>query len=270
MMLVVAGVASLGSMSVARAQAPDNAPAPSGPPVTLPPSIPDNAETASPASPVQPGTLPPMATPDALPPPAPMPQPVVVPAPTATPYEMEGTRHAYPSYFSKMGSAAMLGGGFEDFTQSVPKNATNSGGSWNLRLAAGTRQFVGLEAAYVGAARSFNNALAVGTTSNLISNGFEGAFRLNVPVAMGLALIEPFGFVGLGWQHYSMSRTLATADITSTDDVMTLPYGAGIMGAYGMFMVDARVTWHETYYNNMFPGSKLNTFGAGGNIGVEF
>ena len=37
-----------------------------------------------------------------------------------------------------MGSAVMLGGGFEDFTQNAPKSQTNGGGSWNLRLAAGT------------------------------------------------------------------------------------------------------------------------------------
>ena len=53
---------------------------------------------------------------------------------------------------------------------------------------------------------------------------------------------------------------------------MTVPYGAGFMMAYGMFMLDARVTWRDTFYNDMFraTSSKLNTWGAGGNIGVEF
>jgi hypothetical protein len=37
-----------------------------------------------------------------------------------------------------------------------------------------------------------------------------------------------------------------------------------------MFMADARVTFRETYYNDLFAGNKLNTWGAGGNIGVEF
>jgi hypothetical protein len=283
MMMVAAGLATLGSMTAARAQTDTGRPAQAEPghpaqadhghPSTdapkprLPASIPDNAEPVSPMNPVMPGNLPPLATADAFPPPGPPPRPIVTPAPV-TPYEGE---RPYPLWITKMGSAIMLGGGFEDFTQSAPKSVTSGGGSWNLRLAAGTRQFVGLEAAYVGAARGAN---ALGFTSNttLVSNGFEGALRVNVPVAAGLMLIEPFGFVGLGWEHYHLSKTVATADISNSDDVMTLPYGAGLMFAYGMLMLDARVTLRETYFNDMFraSNSKLNTWGAGGNIGVEF
>jgi hypothetical protein len=151
----------------------------------LPATIPDNADTVSPAEPVPPGTVPPLATPEALPPPAPPVAPIVTPAPVTTPYEVEGT-HGYPVWIAKMGSAVMLGGGYEDFTQAAPK--------------------------------------------------------------------------------------AQTADVTASDDIMTLPYGAGLMFAYGMFMADARATWRETYYNNMFraEGSKLNTWGVGGNLGVEF
>ncbi|HVU50989.1 MAG TPA: hypothetical protein VHL80_09910 [Polyangia bacterium] len=263
-MMMVAAVATLGTAAAARAQAPETAPAPA----PVPPTIPNNSDPVSPEEPVVPGTVPSMATPEALPPPAPMP---VTPAPVATPYEVEGVPRGYPVWISKMGSAVMLGGGFEDFTQSAPKSQTNGGGSWDLRLAAGTRQFVGLEAAYVGAARSVN-ALGFNTNTTLVSNGVEGLFRLNVPVAAGPLLLEPFGFVGLGWQHYYLSKSVTTADVTRSDDVMSMPYGAGFMMAYGMFMLDARVQWRETYYNDMFraEGSKLNTWGAGGNIGVEF
>jgi hypothetical protein len=272
MMMVAAGIATLGSMTAALAQTMPGTTEDVGHPSTatpkprLPPSIPDNADPTSPQVPMQPGNLPPLATADALPSPAPPPMPIVTPAP---PYE--GERRPYPAWITKMGSAVMLGGGFEDFTQSVPKSATSGGGSWDLRLAAGTRQFVGLEAAYVGSARSAN-ALGFTSSTTLVSNGLEGALRVNVPIAAGATLIEPFGFVGLGWQHWHFSKTVATADIASSDDVMTLPYGAGLMFAYGMFMIDARVTLRETYFNNMFQAtnSKLNTWGAGGNIGVEF
>jgi hypothetical protein len=263
MMVMAAAIATLGLTTAARAQAPESAPPPA--PATLPPTIPNNSYTVSPAEPVVPGTLPSMGTPQSLPPPAPM------LAPSPSPYAVEGVEHGYPVWISKMGSAVMLGGGFEDFTQSAPKSQTNGGGSWNLRLAAGTRQFVGLEAAYVGAARSVN-ALGFSTNTSLISNGVEGLFRLNVPVSAGLLLLEPFGFIGLGWQHYYLSKAVTTADVTRSDDVMSMPYGAGFMMAYGMFMFDARVQWRETYYNDMFraEGAKLNTWGAGGNIGVEF
>jgi hypothetical protein len=240
---------------------------PPAPVVNVPPTLPSTAETTSPVETTLPGEVPPMIGPQAMPAPAPR----IAPAPVTNPYAVEGIEHGYPVWISKMGSAVMLGGGFEDFTQSAPKAQTSGGGSWNLRLAAGTRQFVGLEAAYVGSAHSVN-ALGFSTNTTLVSNGLEGTFRLNVPVAAGLLLLEPFGFVGLGWQHYYMTKAVTTADVTRSDDVMTLPYGAGFMMAYGMFMLDARLTWHETFYNNMFSaeGSKLNTWGAGGNIGVEF
>jgi hypothetical protein len=266
MIMVGAAIATLGMVTTARAQAPDTGPPTMAPPAT-PPTIPNNIDTVSPAQPVLPGTTPSLATPQALPPPAPM----IAPAPVTSPYAVEGVAHGYPVWISKMGSAVMLGGGFEDFTQNAPKSQTNGGGSWNLRLAAGTRQFVGLEAAYVGAARSVN-ALGFTTNTTLVSNGLEGVFRLNVPVAAGLLLLEPFGFIGLGWQHYYLSKAVTTADVTRSDDVMSMPYGAGFMMAYGMFMLDARVQWRETYYNDMFraEGAKLNTWGAGGNIGVEF
>lgn len=262
-MMMVAGIGVLGSMTAARAQAPDTNPA--SEPAPLPATIPTVDEPASPTAPAQPGVVPPMATPDQLPPPAPAPA-AVPPPPTY--YESAGT---YPAWMTKIGTALMLGGGWEDFTQSIPKSETNSGGSWNARIAAGTRQFVGLEAAYVGGARSFT-VLGTTTNTNLVNNGLEGDLRVNIPLVFGASLLEPFGFVGLGWQHYSTSNSFRTADITATDDVMTMPYGAGLMYSYGMFMLDARITWRQTYYNNMFAaqGAKLNTFGAGGNIGVEF
>jgi hypothetical protein len=265
MMMVAAGIATLGS-TAARAQAPGpGAPAPT----PMPATIPDNATPYSAQTPMQPGTVPPLATADSLPPPASPPRPIVTPVTPPNPYAVESAT-GYPAWVAKMGSAIMLGGGFEDFTQGVPKSFTSGGGSWDLRLTAGTRQFVGLEAAYVGAAHSAN--VLGSTSSTLISNGLEGNFRVNVPIAAGQTLLEPFGVVGIGWQHYQFSRTITTADLTTTDNVMTVPYGAGFMAAYRMLMVDARVTFRETYFNHMFPvtNSKLNTWGVGGNIGVEF
>ena len=264
MMMMVAGIGTLVSMA-ARAQSPDVTPPTTPPP--LPTTIPDNAEPASPTTPMQTGSVPPLATPEALPPPAPFP---AAPPVAPPPYAVEGNR-SYPVWMYKVGSAVMLGGGYQDFTQAAPKAATSPGGSWDLRLAAGTRQFIGLEAAYVGGARSVNG-LGFAPNTTLLNNGVEGNLRLNIPIVMGPALIEPFGFAGVGWQHFSLSKTVVTADVTRTDDVMTVPYGLGLMMAYGMFMLDARVSFTETFNNNMFvaSGSKLNTWGAGGNIGVEF
>jgi len=268
-MMMVAGVGVLGAMSTARAQAPDTSPPATAPPTQLPPTIPDANEPVSPSAPYQPGVIPPLATPQALPPPAAAPYANTPPPPP--PYEIEGATHPYPAWMTKIGVAMMLGGGYEDFTYSAVRAVTNGGGSWDARLAAGTRQFIALEAAYVGGARTVN-LLGATSNTNLVNNGLEGDFRLNVPLAAGLSLVEPFAFVGLGWQHYSTTSSFTSADITSSSNVMTMPFGGGLMYAYSMFMVDARFTWRQTYFNNMFSteNAKLNTWGVGGNIGVEF
>ena len=77
----------------------------------------------------------------------------------------------------------LVGGGYEDFTNSTLRNMTGGAGAWNARVIAGTRQYVGVEAAYVGAARGID-ALGVQSNALLLSNGVEGALRLNVPVVM--------------------------------------------------------------------------------------
>jgi hypothetical protein len=218
-------------------EAPAPAPAPSAPPTVSP-----QADTWVP------GTQAPIASP----PPAPVPV-----------YE--------PVKPFRIGAGVLLGGGYEDFTYSNVRSMTGAGGAWNARVIAGTRQYVGLEAAYVGAARSVET-LGLSTNSNLVSNGFEGAFRVNVPVVQGRALIEPFGFVGVGWQHYSLTNvTTNTSDIRDSDDIMSLPYGGGLNFSYAMFMADARFTYRQTYDNDLVrTGGRLNTWGVGGQIGVEF
>jgi hypothetical protein len=172
----------------------------------------------------------------------------------------------------RVGASVLLGGGYEDFTNDGMQNMTGGGGSWTARLVAGTRQFVGLEAAYVGAARSIST-LGLSSNSNLVANGLEGALRVNVPVARGASLIEPFGFIGLGWQHYNVTNAgVNTSDLNDADDIMTMPYGGGLAFGYGMFMADARFTYRQTYLNDLLRTSngKLNTWGITGQVGVEF
>ena len=78
----------------------------------------------------------------------------------------------------------LVGGGFQDFTNGRLKDATGDGGYWTARIVAGTRQYVGMEAAYVGDARSITG-LGLGNDSRLISNGLEGNLRLNIPIVRG-------------------------------------------------------------------------------------
>ena len=65
-------------------------------------------------------------------------------------------------------------------------------------------------------------------------------------------LLEPFGFVGLGWQRYQLPNTTTfTASLERNDDVMTVPVGGGLEYAIGRFMADARFTYRATYYNDL-------------------
>ena len=180
----------------------------------------------------------------------------------------------YPgsNVYSHVGVGLLVGGGFNDFTNNHLKSVTGDGGYWTARVVAGTREYVGMEAAYVGDARGING-LGLSNDSRLISNGFSGNLRINIPIARGASLIEPFGFAGVGWSHYTVTNNnVAVSDVTSTDNVLTLPYGGGLEYAYKGFMADARFTYTQTYYNNLTEtvGGNLNNWGVGGQIGFEY
>jgi hypothetical protein len=235
------------------------------------------------------GCMPPVASAEATPPaeaaPAPAPEaaapveetpppPPVAAAPTPQP-QYEATS-AY-QYGSKIGFAFMVGGGFTDFTKTTARNLTNGGGSWNARIIGGTRSFIGFEAAYVGTA---NNLPSLGgATSTLISNGAEGALRLNVPIIQGWHMIEPYVFGGVGWANYRVTNNRpAFSDFaTGSDNVMTVPAGVGMSYTYKAFMADVRGSWTGTYFNNLIlapqtstNSNRLDHWGVGGNVGVAF
>jgi hypothetical protein len=263
--------------AVCLASAPAWAQAPGGdssPPPAVAPAAPPEATprtTVPPYEEVPPAqTQAPVGAEGEMSPPATAPVAPVGPAPTDTPADdMSGARRMW---MQKVGGAVLLGGGYEDFTYSDIRSMTGGAGAWDARLVGGTRQFVGLEAAYVGSARSIQT-LGLASDSNLVSNGAEGALRLNAPIARGASLIEPFGFIGLGWQRYHVTNTPeATSDVSRNDDVMTMPLGGGVEYGYRQLLVDARFTWRATYLNDLLrtTGGKLNTWGVGGNVGVAF
>lgn len=195
----------------------------------------------------------------------------VGPGPFVVPRQTEVTPLEH-TWVARVGAGILVGGGFEDFTNGTMKSMTSTGGNWTARILAGTRQFVGVEAGYVGSARSID-ALGLQSSAVLLSNGLEGAARLNVPVVMRRTqLLEPFGFIGLGWSRYQLQNTATvTASLERNDDVMTLPVGGGLEYAIGRFMADARFTYRATYYNDLMRnGGNLNSWGFGGQVGFSF
>jgi hypothetical protein len=257
------------------------APAASGAAATAPAAAPppttfddNNPATPPPGAPAAPMQTPSGATNVTILPPPPNGQTVEsVPVQPMPPLQV-GPEGTYPgaAVYSHVGVGLLVGGGFQDFTNGRIKDVTGDGGYWTARIVAGTRQYVGMEAAYVGDARSISG-LGFSSSSMLISNGLQGNLRLNVPIVRGVSLIEPFGFVGVGWSHYTVtSNNAAVSDVTSRDDVLTLPYGGGLQYSYRGFMADARFTYTQTYYNNLTQtiGGNLNTWGVGGQIGFEY
>jgi hypothetical protein len=174
--------------------------------------------------------------------------------------------------WGQLGGALLLGGGYEDFTNGGMRNMTGGGGMWQARGVAGTRQYIGVEGAYVGSAHSID-ALGVSSNAVLVSNGLEGDVRLNLPVALNhRQLLEPFGFVGMGWARYSVTNTsINTSDLAQHDDVLTVPAGAGLEYAIGRFMADGRFTYRGTYYNDLMRnGGSLSNWGVSGQVGFAF
>ncbi len=206
--------------------------------------------------------------------PAESPTQMAVPPPMVQPIADRDSAYGYQPYTvaSRVGVGLLLGGGYDQYTNSSIRNATGSGGFWNVRLIEGTRQVVGFEAAYIGDARGLTG-LGDSNNARLVSNGAEGVVRVNVPVARGYSLVEPFGFIGVGWQHYQITNNNnPLSDLTAKDDVLTMPFGGGLEYAYRGFMADARFTYRETYFNNLTGrnGGDLNNWGVGAQIGFEY
>ena len=188
---------------------------------------------------------------------------------TGHPREVSPIEH---TWVSRLGTGVLVGGGFEDFTNNNLRSMTGTGGNWTARVLAGTRQFVGLEAAYVGSARSID-ALGLQSSALLVGNGVEGNVRLNVPVVMRRAqLLEPFAYAGLGWSRYQVTNTnTVTSDLARDDDIMAVPVGGGLEYAIGRFMADARFNYRATYYNDLMrSGGNLNSWGFSTQVGFSF
>jgi hypothetical protein len=175
---------------------------------------------------------------------------------------------------SRIGIAIQGGGGVTDFTGSGERNATNIGGSWDIRAVFGTRQIVAVEGAYVGSAHSISTPSATANTATLYGNGVEGDLRLNAPLLEREVLIEPFAFVGAGWAHYYFTNGYVVG--ANADSVGTIPMGGGLAIAYRGFLAEARFTYRSVYddneivFRNPVGTAGLDNWNVGGMIGFEF
>lgn len=168
------------------------------------------------------------------------PQPAPAPPPMAEPEPYEDYGESEPGSMASMkriGFSLSLGGGVVDFTDSDMRDTTGVGGSWAVRAAFGTKTPIGFEASYIGSAQSID-ALGLDNDAVLVSNGLQGALRIN---ALMDSAVTPFIFGGIGWVRYDLTNVNRnTSAISGKDDVLEFPVGVGIGGSYRGFGYDLR------------------------------
>jgi hypothetical protein len=183
-----------------------------------------------------------------------------------------GTEHLR----TPMGTSLQLGGGVTNFTSQATRNFTNVGGYWDARAVIGTRSVVGMELAYVGNAMDIRSP-GLDTGAFLAGNGAEALVRVQGPfTTYNGVLVEPFAFGGIGWTHYNVvNDDFNVSAVKESDDVGTVPFGAGLAVGYRGLMLDARFTYRQAFDDELFPVvsesglSDLQSWAAGMMIGVE-
>ncbi len=201
---------------------------------------------------------------------------VAQPEAVSEPYEQPTpvVQNNQPALTTPFGLGLTIGGGVNGFTDGDFNNFVNVGGGWEGRLTIGTRSIVGLEASYVGTANGIDNSVpGVSNNAYLLSNGVDGAIRLNLTTTA----VRPFILAGAGWKHYSIQNTnVNTSALQNSDDVVEFPLGAGLNFTYDRFMADVRGVFKPSIDNEMFrsqinnDANKLHTWQANANIGFEF
>jgi hypothetical protein len=178
---------------------------------------------------------------------------------------------------SGFGMAILAGGGVTDFTQGNTRDVTGTGGAWDVRMAFGTRRWVGVEASYIGGSNSIHNLGVANNSTNLIRNGFEGSLRLNAPLYAKDTLLEPYAAAGLGWNNYRVTNynaTLSSASVSGTSDsTFSIPLAVGFAVGYKGFVGDLRGTYRPTYSQTVFTtetSTALTNWDFGGMLGYEF
>jgi len=209
--LIVASVASAGT---AFAQSPDNP--------TQQANDPNQQTTTEVIPPQAPSTTTVVVTP----PPAPAPAPITY---EREPGTLESMKH--------VGFSLSAGGGVSDFTNRDMRDTTGTAGTWAVRAVLGTKSPLGFEGSYIGSAQTIN-ALGLDSDAVLVSNGAQGALRLNAVIG---APITPFVFGGVAWSRFRLADTSTnTSSIADKDDLLEVPVGLGVGGSWKGFGYDLR------------------------------
>lgn len=177
-----------------------------------------------------------------------------------------------PWTLRRIGLGLTAGGGVEGFTDGTMRDTTTAGGNWFVRATLGTKQVIGVEAAYFGSAQAID-ALGLDPDAVLIGNGVQGNVRINATTD---SEIQPFLYGGVAWRRYDITNSSRnTSDINDKDDVLELPVGIGLAYKHQGFMLDARGEFRGAFYEDLVPtggttAADLHRWGFNANLGYEF
>jgi hypothetical protein len=186
-------------------------------------------------------------TTDVAPAPAPQQTTVVVTPPPAPTYEYQRDKK---TDMERVGFSMAAGGGVADFTSDDMRDTTGVAGTWAVRATLGTKSPIGFEGSYIGSAQSID-ALGIESDTMLVSNGLQGALRLNAVIG---APITPFVFGGVAWSHFDLTNTSTnTSAISGSDDLLEIPVGLGIGGSWRGFGYDLRGELRFATHEDLVP-----------------
>jgi len=175
---------------------------------------------------------------------------------------------------SRIGIEAAIGAGVTGFFARRARAFANPGGSWEIRVTLGSRLPLAFEGAYVGSRQTIG-MLGLERNGFMLGNGGEGNLRFNV----SRGPIQPYLFLDAGWTRYQLRNTqLRTADGQTSDDVLQVPFGAGVSWRAHHAFADVRGTGRLMYNDSLLDrvagpptgAGALSTWSFVGRLGWEF
>ena len=190
--------------------------------------------------------------------------------PAFTPQNEPEFDDSEPALVTPIGMGLSLGGGVTDYVGEAD-DFTSPGGNWEARYILGTRTVIGGELAYLGTANGLNT-LGVEDNAVLMSNGGEGALRVNFLTDE----LQPYVLGGIGWKHFNVvNMDVNTSDIRDSDDAMTVPLGVGFAYRYSNVFADLRGMYRPAFLADITTSggeddTNLDTLTGSLNLGFEF
>jgi hypothetical protein len=171
-----------------------------------------------------------------------------------------------PRLLSRIGVVVDAGGGLTQFFGTTAMSQVRAGGSWTVRVEAGSRIHLGGELAYVGTAQEMT-ALGLDPKAVLLSNGFEGLLRWNVLTGV----VQPYVGVGIGYKHFAVRNSaINTSDILNDENVAHVPGAIGFAFRMNGLVLDGRFGIAAPINSDLMPFSHLTSWDIGAKLGYEF